>query len=81
MKASMKTIALLAALSYPCVAFAELVGIPTSINLSVDGLFGLFCVALLGLITVSDYTRRSRMAVARARAGHSAACELHRLAA
>lgn len=81
MKSSLKTIALLLALSYPCVAFAEIVGFSLPLSLGVEGLFGLFCVTLIGLISAADYSRRARLASVRPRVGHRAVSECNRLAA
>lgn len=81
MKTSLKSLALLAALTYPCVAFAEFFGARLPSDLDAGTLVGAFSILLLGLISVADYSRRPRSRLARASAGNSAACEIHRLAA
>ncbi|ACB75188.1 hypothetical protein [Opitutus terrae] len=78
---SSKTLALLAAISVPCLAIAEFFNIRILSALDGGTLIGLFSLVLLGLISVADYSRRSRITMARARCGHSAACEVLRLAA
>lgn len=82
MKTSLKITALLLAASFPCVAFAEMLGasVPTFFNMEIAS--AVFAVLLIGLTVIGDYSRRCRSSVARSYCSfvnHKG--ETHRLAA
>lgn len=82
MKTSLKITALLLAASFPCVAFAEILGADLPVPFSVESTAALFSLLLLGLTLVSDYSRRSNSAFSRSYARLvDGKGETHRLAA
>lgn len=81
MKTSLKSLALVTAIAFPCLAFSEFLGAQFFARLDGGALIGAFTIVVLGLISAADYSRRSRIALARARCGGSACCEINRLAA
>lgn len=84
MKTSLKVIALLLAAGFPCVAFAEMLGVSVPAIANVENVVIVFSSAVFGLTLVTDYTRRSRMLTAVTPADVPAARtprENHRLAA
>jgi len=64
MKNSLKITALLVAASFPCVAFAEILGAKIPAVLNVENTATLFALLIIGLTVVTDYSRRSRTALA-----------------
>jgi hypothetical protein len=82
MKTSLKITALLLAASFPCVAFAEMLGasVPSFFNMEIVS--ALIAVVLIGLTVIGDYSHRCHSSFARSycrfanRKG-----ETHRLAA
>lgn len=59
MKTTLKILMLLLAASYPCVAFAGLVGLASpTVFFSGEVVFSLFAIAGLALIGLNDYSRR-----------------------
>ena len=64
MKNSLKITALLLAASFPCVAFAEILGAKVPAVLNVENTATLFALLIIGLTVVTDYSRRSRTALA-----------------
>jgi hypothetical protein len=59
MKTTLKILMLLLAASFPCVAFAGLLGIaPPAAFYSGEIVFSLFAIAGLALIGLNDYSRR-----------------------
>ena len=83
MKISLKITALLLATTFPCVAFAEILGAKIPAVLDIEYAAPLFSLLLIGLTLIGDYSRRStrsltsRTAVACAQPNR----ETHRLAA
>lgn len=82
MKTSLKSIAVLLAAGYPCVAVAEFFGISVPSVFTNEIALGIYTALLVGLIMLVDYSRRPYPRVARCvppapRAGG----ERHRLAA
>jgi hypothetical protein len=82
MKTSLKFTVLFLAASYPCMAFAEMLGAKVPAVLNVENVATLFSLLLIGLTLISDYSRRSRPLASRV----TVACtqsyrETHRLAA
>ena len=65
MKTSLKITALLLAASFPCVAFAEILGANLPAALNVEYTATLFVMLLIGLTLMGDYSRRSRTALSR----------------
>ena len=82
MKTSLKITALLLAASFPCVAFAEILGANLPAPLNVEYTASLFSMLLIGLTLMSDYSRPSRSAFSRSYARFvEGKGETHRLAA
>lgn len=81
---SLKLLALSLAAGYPCVAFAEFAGARVPHVLNGENALAAFSFALLGLLMVSDYSRRFRapaIALESCCDDHRASDETHRLAA
>ena len=82
MKTSIKITALFLAVSFPCIAFAEILGANVPAVASVENTATLFSLLIIGLTVVSDYSRRSRTALSQSYAKFVAGKgETHRLAA
>ena len=82
MKNSLKITALVLAASFPCVAFAEILGANVPAVLNVENTATLFALLIIGLTVVTDYSRRSRTALARSYSKFvEGKGESHRLAA
>jgi hypothetical protein len=82
MKTSIKITALLLAASFPCAAFAEILGANVPAILNVENTATLFSLLILGLTVISDYSRRSRSALSQSYARFAEGKgETHRLAA
>lgn len=89
MKAStaIKLVALITAAGYPCVALAQSFGAPLPTFATAGVMFNVFCIALVSLTVIGDYTRRNRVLArfAAPSASPAPAClrrpESHRLAA
>lgn len=81
MKPTLKALSLLLATAYPCLAYAEFLGARITPAADAGTLTGFFAIVLLGLIAVSDYSRRLRLAAIRRRTRPICGSECHRLAA
>jgi hypothetical protein len=82
MKTSLKITALSVAVSFPCVAFAGMLGANVPAVLTVESSATMFSLLILGLTVVSDYSRRSRTALSQSYEKFVAGKgETHRLAA
>jgi hypothetical protein len=82
MKTSLKVVALVLIASVPSVAFAEMLGVHVPAVLSVENTATCFAMLILGLIVISDYSRRSRTALTNSYSKFvSGKGETHRLAA
>jgi hypothetical protein len=82
MKTSIKITALLLAASIPTVAVAEILGANVPAVLNVEYTATAFSMLIIALTIISDYSRRSRTALAHSYANFVAAKgESHRLAA
>lgn len=81
---TLKLLALAISAGYPCVAFAEFAGARVPHVLNGENALAVFSVALLGLLVVSDYSRRFRapaVALDPCCDARRASDETHRLAA
>ena len=82
MKTSLKITALLIAASFPCVAFAEILGASLPAPLNVEYTATVFSMLLIGLTVIGDYSRQPRSALSRSYARFAEGKgETHRLAA
>lgn len=80
MKKSIKLLALVLATSFPCVAFAQILGAPVPASLSVENMVGAFSLLLVGLLLVTDYSPRARIRSVTL-SSPARSTETHRLAA
>ena len=82
MKTSIKIAALFLAASFPCVAFAEILGANVPAILNVENTATGFALLIIGLTMIGDYSRRPRTGLAQSYAKFVAGRgETHRLAA
>ena len=81
MKITTKITALFLAATFPCAAFADILGAKLPAAFQLENAVMLFPILLIGLIAVSDYSRRFRTLKAANSATADATCETHRLAA
>jgi hypothetical protein len=82
MKNSLQLLTALVAVSFPCVALAEVAGVHLTASLSFETMIGLYTAALIGLTLVSDYSRRAPSLKTPVEAFRTLrATEAHRLAA
>lgn len=80
MKTSLKLLAIAVVTGLPCVAFAETFGSRVPSTFGAENIIGLFAIVSIGLVAVSDYSRRARTR-AFASSYRKATTETHRLAA
>ena len=82
MKNSLKITSLFVAATFPCVAFAEILGAPLPAAFNIQNGATVFALLLIGLTFLADYTRPSRKLAAASDSGCTACKgESHRLAA
>lgn len=56
----LKLLAIVLAAGFPCAAFAELLGARVSGPFTAESTIGLYSAALLALLMIGDYSRRTR---------------------
>ena len=82
MKNSLKITALFVATTFPCVAFAGILGAPLPSALNLESGITVFASLLIGLTFLADYARPSRtLNLANSSSCGSSSGECHRLAA